>query len=719
MHRLTATPQPIGLHPRWGRGLRWALWVATVALALALVVQLIGYGRYQAETTATAAHLAQAEADAAAAQLSAIFAQSEQLAERLAAGLSSGAIPYHLIEGRVSAALQRNATIDGITVAFAPQAFSDAYERYIVYISRAADGVMQIQVGESRYDYTVSSTGSPNDPATAWYTRPIVEGPQWTEPFRAAGAGKVLIEYGVPFYRVDDPTTPAGVVAVDYTLDGMRQLVNDLDLGATGFGVVVSAGEVFLAHPVPSEVTQSAFRAPAETALRVAVQRGLAGERYSFERRNAQTGELVWNFVTPIESTGWVLGVELPQADFLPEPRLLLLRQTWLLLTAAALAITASALAVRVETGNPRPLWRLSLITSGVLLVVLLLILALARTMPRTYGVPIRNPAELNTYLQTITTDATRAGLPDPVTLPTGLLLQAIRFPDATSVVLSGYVWQRVPLDLVEEITPGVTFPQRIDEPYQIEQVAAEQQGDEIVYVWELSVALRQIFNPEQYPLDVNDVRIRLLPTEVAQHVLLVPDLEGYTVTLPEARPGLDSTILINNWVIQRSFFSYERNDYQTTLGFAGRPAMAVPELNFNIRTERQFVGPFITFVLPAIVTAILIFAFLMNGSKPDEPEEIVSALNYSAALFFVIAVLHTALRENAAAIGLTYLEYFYLLLYVLLLGVAANTFLVVRQPQLPFIRFGNNLIAKATFWPLLLGMMTSATLWMFVFRGE
>ena len=65
------------------------------------------------------------------------------------------------------------------------------------------------------------------------------------------------------------------------------------------------------------------------------------------------------------------------------------------------------------------------------------------------------------------------------------------------------------------------------------------------------------------------------------------------------------------------------------------------------------------------VVAGVMVFGYLLNGNKPDEPEEIVTALSYTAALFFVIAVVHATLRESAAAIGLTYLEYLYLFLYV------------------------------------------------------
>jgi hypothetical protein len=147
-----------------------------------------------------------------------------------------------------------------------------------------------------------------------------------------------------------------------------------------------------------------------------------------------------------------------------------------------------------------------------------------------------------------------------------------------------------------------------------------------------------------------------------------------------------------------------------------GRPTIDVPELNFSISSQRLFLGPFIAFLMPAVVAALMIFAFLLNESKPDEPEEIVTALSYTAALFFVIAVVHTALRDDAAAISLTYLEYFYILLYLMVVFVAINTFIIVHRPDSLLVRFEQNLVSKLLFWPVVLAVMLFATLSIFVF---
>ena len=280
---------------------------------------------------------------------------------------------------------------------------------------------------------------------------------------------------------------------------------------------------------------------------------------------------------------------------------------------------------------------------------------------------------------------------------------------------MNGYIWQRIPKIEGLEITPGISFPQLIDEPAMITEIYREERDSEILVIWTITAALRQKFDPKKYPLDRYDIDVRLAPLEFANNVLMVPDLLAYNVSAPSQLSGLDDTVRINNWRLMASAFGMGSRRYGTNLGITQRPTVDVPELAFNIRVERLFLGPFVAFFLPAFVATIMIFGFLLIDQKPDEPEEIVTALTYTAALFFVVAVLHSALRENAAAIGLTYLEYFYLLLYVLTLFVALNSFLVVNYPFLPVISIGNNLIAKLLFWPTVVGFMLVVTLYVFV----
>jgi len=112
-----------------------------------------------------------------------------------------------------------------------------------------------------------------------------------------------------------------------------------------------------------------------------------------------------------------------------------------------------------------------------------------------------------------------------------------------------------------------------------------------------------------------------------------------------------------------------------------------------------------------------MMFAFISGDPKVGDQEEIISTLGFTAALFFVIAITHTALRETVAAVGITYLENLFLLLYLIIILASINSFLLVRA-DIPLLSFRNNLISKLGYWPLIATVMLVATLGTFVYIG-
>ena len=704
-----------------GRWTHIALIAAIVVLAATLIWLIARYVQTRSSLIESAQAGATLQAQEAANDLSEIFANSMATAEDIAGELTFGALPYDQIADRLQSEMDADPTIDGITVAFATGAYSDDYDHYIVYLHRDETGKITVEERESDYDYTLPPSDDASAPQTAWYHNPITLGPTWTDPFVATGAGKVLIEYGAPFFTgLGSDAEPAGVVAIDYSLENMRQLVANLDLGATGYGTVYSQSGAYLAHPVPELVANTTiferFIQLDEPEAVDAAQRALAGDTLTFTRLAPATGQDVWDFFTPIPSTGWALMLELSARDILPSGSEVLVRQTTILLVGAALLFLVIALALRAYIPTRQRLWALSLAFSAIAVVSIVATILLARSAPLTYGVAITNRTELDRYVEQLRQQYAEFGYGPLVEIPTGMLIQSIRFPDTTSVAVNGYLWQHIPHG--QDLQDGVMMPQRIDEPWVMDEILRQEMEDSTLVVWSFNAALRQAFDPVQYPFDRYDINIRMLPTELAQNVLLTPDLESYNVTVPSLLPGLEEGVRINNWRVLATSYAFVHKWLNTNLGLPGRPAADVPELNFAIRTNRIFVGPFIAFLLPALVAGVMVFGYLLNGNKPDEPEEIVTALSYTAALFFVIAVVHATLRESAAAIGLTYLEYLYLFLYVAILLVAANTFVFVRYPNFPLVRYGDNLISKLLYWPTLLAGMLAVTVWIFVFRS-
>ncbi len=687
------------------------------ALLIFFIIQFINTLR---ASTVAAFNDAQAEVSRAAAELDVTFGSAMEITEALADDLSSGALPFDdaAIESRLRTLIEERPDLYGISAAFAPDAFPSDNRLHVIYLYRDEDGEIVADIRQSRYDYTQPPGDDPEAPQTGWYLDPIENGPMWQEPFLAAGANQVLIEYGAPFFAPDSDDV-AGVVALDFSLEGVDALVDGLELGQTGFGLLMNQSGTWLAHPVPEFVATTTFydspQFVDDPLLVDAAERSLQGETVTLERVEPQGEVEVWDFFTPVAAPGWALAVELSQSEYALDASVHLRWLTIILLTGGLLVALLVAIFAGATNATTRSLWITSIAYSIIAAIMIVAIIVLARTYVARDGIAISNQASLAGYLDNLNSEFEARGIEEPIQIPTGVLLQSVRYPDATSVVINGFVWQRVPQVEGEELTGGFTLPQLIDEPMQVEEVLREERKTETLIVWSINAALKQSFDPTKYPFDSHEISLRLMPLDMQRNIILTPDFGSYEVTTPTFLPGLDSTVSIRDWLITGSAFRFIEVDYGTNLGILNRPTRDLPELTYGIDSRRRFLGPFIAFLLPALVAAMMIFAFVLSDRKPDESDEIVTALSYTAALFFVIAVMHTALRESAAAIGLTYLEYFYLLLYLMVIFVAINTFFVVNRPNYAIVRFGNNLIAKALFWPVVLTAMLIATVMIFV----
>lgn len=709
-------PQPLAK-----RAVRYALIAVCGAALLLFALMVYSYlnARTQAEQMAFAR--AQEEAEGAIQQIETRFGSLMEIAQSMADDLTNGQLAYQDVESRMRFEVSRRPDIDGIAVAFEPFAYDPQVRLYQVYLFQNSAGGFEFLRGAT-YDYTRAPDASPEVPKTAWYHNPLKNGAMWNEPFFATGAQKVLIEYGVPFYRADPQSggrIPGGVVTIDYSLTGMASLVNVLDLGATGYGMVLSAGGIFLAHPLGELIGRATIFDLAETLndkrLQQWGERALRGETFSEKSVDPVTGQTSWLFFMPIPKTGWRVGLVLNAAEFAPDARATIREQIGLALTGGGLAFLLAGLALRVDRGDTNRLWAWSFTFALVCVGVIVMAWTLSTTLHQIQGVGVADRASVMRYVESATRKLESDAQP-PILIPTGILVQAAQFPDARSVTINGYIWQRYHKDVGESIPRGFALPQRIGEEATLEEIARRDIGEDTVIVWYMGVTLVQTYDPTRFPFDNREIAIRITPIDPGANVMLVPDLDSYALLNPALLPGVDRELTINSWRLENSAFSYRTITTNTTVGLRERNGItSAPTLYYTISARRDFLGPFIVYVVPALMVALLTFAFLAGGRKGEAYDEIVTTLTYSASLFFVLVVAHTGLRDTTAAVGLTYLEHLYVLLHVAIVGVAINTYLAVKMPTMPVISYRNNIVVKLLYWPTIAGIMLISTLYTFI----
>jgi hypothetical protein len=302
---------------------------------------------------------------------------------------------------------------------------------------------------------------------------------------------------------------------------------------------------------------------------------------------------------------------------------------------------------------------------------------------------------------------ASAQGTDPPVFIPTGLYIGSVEFSGPYTVEVSGQIWQRYANDLPNGMTKGVSLPEAKEQPT-FKEMYRKQLGNEEVVGWSFHATLREQFDYGRYPFGRHQIKLRMRHPDYERNVYLTPDLDAYTSTDPAALPGVDPDLVLENWDIQRAFFSYRTHRDGTDFGSPGYAMSELrPELYYSIAVKRNLVTPFISRTIVPIVILIQLFIVVMVLTRKHErlddfgvrPGAVVFT---GAAFFFAVVVGHNALRDEVKAPGLSYIESLYIVTYLVIIGVALNAVLLVARPDLKLFRHYDNMWARLLYWPVI-----------------
>lgn len=640
-------------------------------------------------------------------QLDSEFTKIMAAAHTFADDLVTGNIPKESLREHLKRVLNENSEIFGFGIAYQPYAYDTGTRLYAPYLVRTADTIEDRSV-ETYYDYTT------REDHCRWYYKTIERRTaDWMEPYLGKASETMLAEYTIPLYSPRDKNkeTPIGVLFINYSLEGLTKIMHSLELGKSGYGFILSREGTFLAHPRQDYVNQrkkflptlQKLKKPEREKIIGAIEKLKKGGSGIIEIDSHMTGEVLLMFLHDIPSTGWPL-IAVFMAHDIPIDRASLNHGIlWIIVAAIIFLSMFFALVFRVYNGDTRAYWKLSTLFSLTLCLGIGLIWNLdfdAAGFKDVMGAKVFDHTEMTDYLRENTTG-------DPVYIPTGVFIQSLEFTSSNNVFLTGYIWQRYAGDLPPDISRGFVLPEAIDAD--IEEAYTRKNEHGVTIGWYFEATLRQPFDYSKYPLGQMDVWIRLWHKNFDKNVILVPDLDSYNLINPSSLPGLEQDIVLSGLTIRKSFFSYVPKSYNANFGidkYQGRENF--PELYFTVIVTRGFIDPFISYLLPAIVVAGIIFSlFLIITGDKERTEKFAYNCSFilgaSAGLFFSVLIAHSQLRNSLQLSEIVYLEYFYLVLYVMILVLAVNSFLFSLGTRFKWIHFRDNLIPKLLFWPFVL----------------
>lgn len=303
-----------------------------------------------------------------------------------------------------------------------------------------------------------------------------------------------------------------------------------------------------------------------------------------------------------------------------------------------------------------------------------------------------------------------------PYYIPTGIVIQSLEFKGPYTIQVAGYLWQRY-ADTLPGLDKGIVFPEA--DTTTMNKVYETHQGNETLIGWNFKTTLREYFDFAKYPLDRQHIWIRLWHVDFERNVYLEPDAAGYATLNPSASPGMDPGVVLENWKIERSYFSYRLNSYNANFGIQGYDSEAAqPEMYFNISIKRFILSPLVARGLAPLVILLQLFVIVMviaTDSKLLEQFGVRpgAVIFTCAAFFFAILLAQNALRDEVKWFGIVYLETLHVLTYFVILSVAANSVALVAFPDLDLFR-RENLWVKVFYWPTIMVILLVITLAMF-----
>ena len=596
----------------------------------------------------------------------------------------------------------------GVTVAFEPGRFIGK-ERYAPFFNKSLE---KFQYVETNYDYTDLTL-----PTAKWYTDVVTtRRSKWSDPYFAEAAETMVVDYGVPL--IDSNGDVIGVVDYAIALSDFTQIVDALSVGEAGYGFTYEPGGAILSHPNPDYLLYNVFQLKDGKDERTIAklrddQQGVVAYQSTY------TYKYSWFFYRELESTGWKSVLVFAADDLLgasDEGRRKIIHIA-IGISLLLVAILVSVLGINQY--NPRKLWwmvtALSTIIVGNIIVIWYLNLTTDFSLFDSEQERIVNPTILAKYTERYDQDLHKLANTRYAKVPTGIFIESYELKSFEASII-GKLWMRYPKNLYRTAPPAFYFPDvsAIESRGLVSQIVSETEYEDYILVtWRFRATLEQDFSYEQFPFEQNDIKVVILYPDFSKNILLVPDLDSYDILNPSVKPGLNADITVPSSHTISSFFTFETIDHKTNFGNKGQ-LKNHPALTFNMVAKRIWLSPFIANIIPILIVALIMFIVLYASSNEEQGRSGLTTMNViqsSAGFLFILLLAHVNERNRIETPEIAYIELFYFSMYVFITLETVALAMLFRGVNSKIFGYGDNLVLKLLFWPVLVAIWLVVTL--------
>ncbi|MCF6351388.1 MAG: cache domain-containing protein [Cyclobacteriaceae bacterium] len=609
----------------------------------------------------------------------------------------------------------KNKNLLGITVAFLPNKFLDKEGLYAPFYDLKTEKLLNIT---DFYDYT-----NPALKTSVWFTKAINSTkPILTKPYFGEAAQELVVDFAMPFYTDSIKTEKAGVVSITISLDNFTEFINSLVVGNTGYAFTYDDNGNFITHPNRDFILHKNLNTLKGNSSIKKLRKKLKKEEGFLKYKSLYTQVPSIIYYARSKITRWKVAVVFSQADISGDPKVLKQKVIQLAGVSSIFLFLSCCLVFKWYQMETKQLWLASFLISFLFVsniaVIWLMHLDFDYSQELSNTTRVYDTNELHNYINKKDLDQRSLGHKEYLKIPTGIFIEELEVSESYDMSISGMVWQRWPAnhDLKDKV--GFHFIQAA--PYgrsiKISLLSKDVLEDgALLYTWQFDATLKIYFDYAQYPLDQHYIDIKLIYPDLTDDIMLIPDLDSYEVLNPSAKPGLSDVLFLPKHRIIASYFSFASMDMKTFFGRdRGNGVTEYQLLEYNIVIKRRFITPFVSFIIPALLGAALIFFLLYSLTKDKDDTSGVTVMGVvqgMVGLFFSLLLAHITIRNRIASPNVTYMETFYFAVYIIIILLIVDVVMFSKNRHIKFIQYKDNLIVKLAFWPIWLGVLLIVTL--------
>lgn len=635
--------------------------------------------------------------------INAEFEALQNVTQKIADALNNGALPTSEFESELKLIAEKHPSLFQIGIAFKPD----------------------ITTAKTKLEapaYTNLHSKTIFDPITYGYSQEKwflagLKKAQWLDPYIENTNNALVVERVVPFYAPTDihKTTAIGVVFASYNLKTVRKFLSSLDLGKTGYATIISNKGTFISHPLDAlvksqkPIAQLVQEYPNESLKELYAQ-VTSHTDAMLEFDDPVTGQKSWLAYTTLPSTGWHILLAIVKNEVLAEQSDTLRHHLiWLLLSIIAFIASLLFFFGAIHAHSSKYLWCYSALISFIFCTGIgyLWYLQLhVHTINPEGSTIITDRTSLHRYLDQFEKNNKRDS--DTVQVPTGIYIRSIDFDDTPKVGLLGYMWQKYPLG-TNQLATGFVIPEAT--AFEKVPIYEKETKNGELFSWDFYAKLYQDLDYKTFPFDYKHIALQIKPKEIRQSITLIPDEDGYNFINPHSKPGIASKLKISGWEIEQAYFSFDNpynSHHEKIAHYVGEKNS--PQLHYNIIIRRDFLDPFIAYIIPLLVALFFLFMTIVLTSQ----SVIWDPITLVSAIFFSVIVAHLNLRTKFTGQPVFYLEYFYIITYLMMFATVIVIFLVTKKYDHPLIVYKQAIIPKVLYWPVLFFMCLAITAYIF-----